>query len=54
MDRGTRYAPEVLVDYVLTRRLADVPDTFSSSQVADFEPRPATRESPSHEDFYSN
>ena len=44
----------VLVAYGLARRLADVPDTFSPSEVGDFEPQSATRERQHHEDLYSD
>ena len=44
----------MLVAYGLARRLADVPDTFSPSQVGQYEPRSETRDQLSHEDLYSD
>lgn len=44
----------LLVAYGLSRRLADVPDTFRPSQVVDFQPKHGEKTRLSHEDLYGN
>lgn len=43
----------LLVAYGLSRRLAEVPDSFRPGQISDYQPRPPTRDLPSRDDLYS-
>ena len=44
----------LLVAYGLARRLGDVPDTFTPSEVGDYTPTPRRQDRPSSDDLYSD